>query len=87
MAMPEMSAGRRASGNYVPDPNDERPRLPVPDQSRYGSATTDPLGREGRGWKKGSHGLPQLRKGWRYDPLTHETTIIPGGAADPDRSK
>lgn len=29
-----------------------------PDQSRYGTATTDPLGREGPGWKTGTHGLP-----------------------------
>jgi len=32
--------------------------LPTPDQSRYGTATTDPLGREGPGWKKGANGLP-----------------------------
>lgn len=32
--------------------------LRVPDQSRYGTATTDPLGRDEPGWHKGTHGLP-----------------------------
>lgn len=32
--------------------------LPYPDQSRYGTATTDPLGREGAGWHHGKNGLP-----------------------------
>lgn len=27
-----------------------RPPAPLPDQSRYGTATTDPLGRDGEGW-------------------------------------
>lgn len=33
-------------------------RLPYPDQSRYGKATTDPRGRYGPGWKQGAAGLP-----------------------------
>jgi hypothetical protein len=37
--------------------------LPMPDQSRYGRATTDPLGREGPGWTKGRNGLPVQTKG------------------------
>lgn len=32
--------------------------LPPPDQTRYGTATTDPLGRDAPGWRKGSGGLP-----------------------------
>lgn len=37
--------------------------LPEPDQSRYGTATSDPLGREGPGWQKGKNGLPVRIKG------------------------
>lgn len=36
--------------------------LPYPDQNRYGTATTDPLGREGPGWHKGPSGLPTRSK-------------------------
>jgi len=84
--MPEMTAGRRGSGPHRPREAGDRPALPVPDQSRYGAATTDPLGREGPGWRKGDNGLPILRKGWRYDAASQQTTVIPGGVADPDRS-
>lgn len=44
-------------------PWDDWPPLPAPDQSRYGTATTDPLGREGPGWHKGKNGLPTRTKG------------------------
>lgn len=36
--------------------------LPAPDQSRYGTATTDPLGRDGPGWRTGKNGLPVRNK-------------------------
>ena len=35
-----------------------RPLSDGPDQSRYGCATTDPLGRDGDGWHIGPSGLP-----------------------------
>ena len=38
-------------------------QLPMRDQSRYGTATTDPLGRDGTGWHKGPSGLPVRDKG------------------------
>lgn len=79
--MPEMTAGRRAAGPHKLPPAgtqrlqwDDWPALPTPDQSRYGTATTDPLGREGPGWHTGKTGLPTLRKGWKYDPRTRTTT-------------
>lgn len=69
--MPEMDNGRRAAGGWtavgMPGlPLDEWSdverlqlrTLPGPDQSRYGTATTDPLGRDGPGWHKGKNGLP-----------------------------
>jgi len=33
-------------------------RVMPPRQRVYGTATTDPLGREGPGWHKGKNGLP-----------------------------
>jgi len=39
-----------------------RPPAPVPTESRYGAATTDPRGREGPGWHKGANGLPVKTK-------------------------
>lgn len=42
-------------------------RLPKPDQSRYGTATADPLGRTGPGWTTGKHGLPVRVKGDKGD--------------------
>lgn len=42
--------------------------LPRPDQSRYGTATTDPLGRDGPDWHTSKqHGLPVRTKG-KGDP-------------------
>lgn len=40
---------------------------PMPDQSRYGTATTDPLGRNAPEWTKGKHGLPVRIKGDKDD--------------------
>lgn len=67
--MPEMTKGRRGSGphglprhGHIPE-LDDRPPLRMPDQSRYGTATTDPLGREGHGWVKSkATGLPARDK-------------------------
>lgn len=66
--MPEMPNGRRGSGGWVDQTAIPLPpewqiladREPaVPDQSRYGTATTDPLGRDGPGWHKNPKtGLP-----------------------------
>lgn len=76
--MPSISAHQRIRGGYRPPtapevdrdwsvPTDaatlQGRRLPAPDQSRYGSATTDPLGREGPGWHRGPSGLPVKDKG------------------------
>lgn len=44
--------------------------LPAPDQSRYGTATTDPLGRDGPGWHTGPSGLPVKDKTPKGDPQT-----------------
>lgn len=74
--MPELTPARRGSGAQIPRV-DDRPPLPVPDQSRYGAATTDPLGREGPGWRLGDDRLPKLRDGWHYDPRTRKTTKKP----------
>jgi hypothetical protein len=71
--MPEMTAGRRGSGGHRPAPVDadvrlpwdDAPPIPFPDQARYGTATTDPLGREGPGWHIGDNRLPTLDKGWK----------------------
>lgn len=53
--------------------------------SRYGSATTDPLGREGPGWHKGGSGLPVLKKDrWVYDSRTKETKPLPGADVSAD---
>jgi hypothetical protein len=76
--MPSISKHERARGGYRPStapevdldwsvPTDAVTlmgrRLPRPDQSKYGRATTDPLGREGAGWHKGPSGLPVKDKG------------------------
>lgn len=59
--MPGMTSGKRASGGWVDQTDLPLPPewellaardIPLPDQSRYGTATTDPLGRDGPGWHK-----------------------------------
>lgn len=68
--MPEISPAQRMQGGFSPPRRrkvallwDDWPPVPAPDQSKYGTATTDPLGREGPGWTKGKHGLPVRVKG------------------------
>lgn len=41
--------------------------LPVPDQSRYGTATTDPLGRDGPGWHKDERTMLPVRNSTRRE--------------------
>lgn len=69
--MPELSAAARGAGGQTPR-GDRAPLsdLQVRNQSRYGTATTDPLGRDGPGWHKGDSGLPVINKGWKRDPKT-----------------
>ncbi len=39
---PYLSPEKRQQGGWRPDPDDDRPPLPIPDQSRYGPpGTTD----------------------------------------------
>ena len=72
--MPGISKERMAQGGRTPSgvsvdedrdwsiPTDARTLMarptPLPDQGRYGTATSDPLGREGPGWHIGPSGLP-----------------------------
>jgi hypothetical protein len=61
-----MTPGRRGSGG------DSRAALAwAVNPDRYGTATTDPLGRDGEGWTVNQQTkLPALRKGWTRDPKT-----------------
>ena len=69
--MLELTAAQRGAGG------DTRPALRTSTrQVPYGTATTDPMGREGKGWHVGDSKLPVPDKGYRRCPKTGRAVLI-----------